>query len=1459
MVEGDKKFLKFLSSIKITDTSLFNMEFIHINKSNFDENLFIYTIKNLSPWTYKEYITLINGLKNLKSYNVEFKFLNDFKINNDSLINFIKDCYFDTFKKEKNFDISFLNNDINLLFSDKYSYDNFLKLNFINKLQEIFKFIFYDYEIKALLNSNENEVELNKKVTKEDVNKDITNTFNEVKEVAEKDIIEDLKVNYEKMLNERRNADIFKKGDYAYHLIKELDSNSGAVDINGKILEVTSRDTKTMKKMYTCLLKDNSSAIYVRFISNNRDLGIEVLTNLQVNKNIRVKGKVGIDNHNSSLFVMAHTFDLLPDDELRKDDAPQKRVELHLHTNMSEMDGISSIDEYAKLAKHMGHKALAVTDHGVVQSFPAAQQAAKKYGIKILYGCELYVIEDKLKACLNPNDSKLKDVDIVCFDLETTGLSIRYDAITEIGAVKIRNGFVTDRFDSFVNPLMPIPEKIQKKTNITNEMVKDAPTPKEIIPKFLDFIKGCVLVSHNIEFDYNFLNETMEKNGFGSLTCPGIDTVALSRYFFPDAAYHSLKYLSKRLEVSYDETSAHRADYDAEVLGLCFLSLRAKFFNNNPDIKVRDIEYLDITNEMLKKRSFRSVHYTVYAKNKAGLKDLYKIISESHTEHMGFLPFTPKSTLNKYRKNLLVGSACFNGEVFYSSYRKNLKSLQKAIDFCDFIEIQPLDCYSFLVNTEEIPSLEQVKLYLLDIINMAKKENKLICATGDVHYAKPEEKVYRDIYIANDSVGKGQHPLMTRDRANHILPFFENPNQHFLSTEEMLNAFSWLNNDEDIYNIVIKNTNLIADMCEEIKPIPDGLFPPSIDNCENMLKDIVYDTAHKLYGDKLPELIENRLKEELNGIIGNGYSVIYYIAHRLVKKANEDGYIVGSRGSVGSSLVATMAGITEVNPLIPHYRCPKCKHVEFYEDHDITSGFDLPEKNCPICGEKMVADGQSIPFQTFLGFNAEKVPDIDLNFPTDYQARAHDYTKVLLGEKNVYRAGTISAVQFKTAYGYVKHYFETFLQVDPNTISSAETAALAYGCVEVKRTTGQHPGGIVVIPRNYEVEDFTPVQYPAGDDTASRKTTHFDFHSIHDTILKLDMLGHVDPQALKMMGDLTHIDIKTIPFNDKKVLSLFSSDEALNLKHKYLPVDNGALGLPEFGTQFVRQMLRETNPHTFRDLLIISGLSHGTDVWNNNAQNLINQGITDLRGVIGCRDDIMTYLQQKGLKPSEAFKIMEQVRKGKKLNPQDIEDMKANNVPDYYIDSCNKIKYLFPKGHACAYVMMAIRVGYFKIYYPLEYYATFFTLRCDQYDIETMIKEIDAVNDKLLEFKTKRSSGLALSTKEEGIEATLQVCLELYERGFSIQNINLEKSEASNFVVDHKANSLIPPFKVLDGLGDNVANKIIEARKERPFISKEDLQARGKIASTQVKLLDKLGVLKGLDDTSQMSLFNFEF
>ena len=908
------------------------------------------------------------------------------------------------------------------------------------------------------------------------------------------------------------------------------------------------------------------------------------------------------------------------------------------------------------------------------------------------------------------------------------------------------------------------------------------------------------------------------------------------------------------MEVEYKEDEAHRADYDAKVLNDVWMPMLVLLTKSNRHLTHAALGELGTPKALYK--HIRPTHIIALAKNKEGLKALYKLVSYSHIDYLADVPKIPRKEIEKLRENLIIGSACFNGDVFRAASNYGDDVLKQAISFYDYIEIQPLENYSFLINMGDMDKEDLLK-HIKDIVRCADEMGKPVCATGDVHYVDKRHKVFRDVYISAKGIGGVNHPLNPYKRSK--MPEFENPDQHYRSTDEMLKCMEFLG-EEKAYEVTVTNTNMIADMIEPILPVPnDHLYTPTIENCENNLKNMCYEKAHELYGDPLPEYIETRLEKELNGIISNGYSVIYYIAHLLIKKANEDGYIVGSRGSVGSSFVATMSNITEVNPLPPHYRCPKCKHFEWTSETmpEYRSGYDLPDRVCPECGTPLVHDGQNIPFETFLGFNAEKTPDIDLNFPGDYQARAHDYTKVLLGENNVFRAGTIETVADKTAFGFARGYIER-KGLDLETYPKVKIAYLASGCIDVKRTTGQHPGGIVVVPTDHEVYDFTPVQYPADDIDSNWKTTHFDFHSIHDTILKLDLLGHVDPMALKMMSDLTGVKLQDIPMNDKKVLSLFSSAEALGMDHDYTNAKTGALLLPEFGTEFVRGVLEETNPKSFSDLVIISGLTHGTGVWQGNSDELVKNGTATLQEVIGCRDDIMTYLISKGIPSNISFMIMEDVRKGRGLKEQYEEIMKANKVPDWYIESCKKIKYMFPKGHAVAYVTMAVRVGYFKIYYPLEFYATFFSVRSKQYDIKTMIKGKDAIISKIEELRTKqRISNEKLSPKEAEQLKTLINALEMVQRGYHFSNIDLYRSDASNFVVDYEHKALIPPFITIDGLGENNAITVVEERKNGEFFSKEDLLRRTKLTSTNVQDLTDMGVLDSLSESDQLSLFDF--
>lgn len=1477
----DNRTLRFLKSIKIDKIDNFSDLSIKDIFKN-DDGSWIILFQKFNFWDYDTLSIFNDALKNIR-YNYQMSFVYQNKLEESALKDFI-----DYFLLDNKFNLDFkiiLNSHIKIVFSKEEEKEEFLTVK--DKLESLLKKYSLNLYIEVLdlydvkfENEKKKKVEkitdLNEKVENDDVETESINftddetnievieeqsdNFNStknyenfVKESENKLVEEVIKAKEdEKVINSRK--EMYKKSfNYKEIELDELNKDSGAVSFKGEVFQIDKRNKKSGGCYFILGIGSIKGAVNVTFFPGKSTFKEEDVAAIQVGNNIIIEGKAGLDYKGKNVVVNAQSFEIynIP---LREDHAKEKRVELHLHTHFSEMDAINSIEDYCELAKNMGHDAITVTDHGVVQSFPEAQKAEKDTGVKIIYGSELYMIPDFLSAAINPTDILLKNATYVVIDLETTGLSINFDRITEVGMVKMSGGLVVDRYDKLVNPGIEIPASIVEKTHISNEMVKNAPTMKEVFPEILRFIGDSILVTHNAHFDYEMLNDEFKRCYGRNYIHPVIDTLTLSRYIFPENVYHRLGTLCHRYGVEYDEESAHRADYDAQVLASCWNEMRGDIDKLIKNANLLDLYKLEYPKSIYKNLSRLITHAIVLARNKKGLKDLYKLISEAHISYMGKVPLTPRSLLNKYRKNLLVGSACYNGEVFNAAIRSNIEDLKRAISFYDYIEIQPLENYSFLINTGVISTQEELKKYLSLIIKIAKEEDKVIVATGDVHYKDKEDKIYRDILIANEAVGKIRHPLNPRSRDTQ--DYFENPDQHYRSTEEMLDCFKWLG-EEEAYNFVVKNTRLISSLCEHIYPIPDKLFTPTIDNCENMLKELCYNTAHEQYGDPLPEFVENRLKKELDGIIGNGYSVTYYIAYKLVSMSNERGYIVGSRGSVGSSFAAYCAKITEVNALPPHYRCPKCKHFELHDMSDgITSGFDLPDKNCPECGCKMIKDGQNIPFETFLGFHADKVPDIDLNFPADFQSTAHLFTKDLLGEDKVFRAGTILTVKDKTAYGYVKEYFK-FLKKDPNSFSSLYTAYLAKGCLEVKKTTGQHPGGIIVVPRDMDIYDFTPIQFPAGNIEADWQTTHFDFHAIHDTILKLDMLGHVDPQALKMMLDLTGVKLKDIPMDDKKVLSLFTCDEALNLKHKYLKSDIATTGLPEMGTNFVKQLVREAKPKNFKDLLIVSGLSHGTNVWTNNAQDIIKSGVTDLRGVIGCRDDIMTYLISKGVEPTDSFRIMEQVRKGKGLKDEDEKILKEHNVPDYYINSCKKIAYLFPKGHACAYIMMALRVGYFKVYYPLEYYATFFTLRCDQYDVKTMLGGIDKIHYKLEEFAERKRNAEDLSKKEKDIETTLIPALEFVERGYNFLPIDVNKSSPSDFIVDKERNGLIMPFKCLDSIGVESSKDLVREREIKPFNNIKDLINRGKINEKVVKFLQEIGCLDGFKEDDSISLFDY--
>ncbi len=1306
-------------------------------------------------------------------------------------------------------------------------------------------------------------------------------------ESGEEDLMKQMEANLAAYKDAQNSKRLWTKGNY--RLLTSIDEiyhiGLENVDFDGVVFESTAKLTRKGKMSANIGIGDSESAVNVRAFENAKMTG-PFLEGIKVGQRFRIRGSIDNDRFTGQKVVVAHFMDILPPKETRPDPEEEKRVELHLHTNMSVMDGLPEMDAYCRVAKGMGMKAIAVTDHGVVQAFPSAQSAAKKAGLKMIYGVELYMFDIDQTYIINPCNTPLKGAKYCVFDTETTGLSARYDRIIEFGGVLIEGGRVTRRFDKFINPEMPLPEDSAAINHITEDDVKDAPTFAELWPEIKEFLGDNILVAHNATFDIGFLNASLKRMGLPPISNPVIDTLAISHYMFPEAGRHNEGALLRNLGLSiYNEKEAHRADYDASALSDGWQEILIRLEKQFPGIVHADLANLSVDppdpndpdEEHKKKqasiynsycRHLREYHATVLVKNQKGLSDLYRVISEGHTTYLARVPKTPRSLIQKYRENFLVGSACFNGEIFELAMTREIDQLAKAMEFYDYIELQPVENYSYLIDMGRISSKERLYEILRDIVTAAGMAGKPVVATGDCHYVDPEDKILRDVYISAKGIGNGSHPLFPPAREKK--PMFPNPDQHFRSTREMLDSFMQWTDEEKAREYVITNSNMIADMIDDnVIPVSDDLFPPNanLPNSADKLRELCYTNFEKRYGgNQDPEVkarieeIRARLDQELNGIIGHGYSVTYYIAHILIKMANEEPehYIVGSRGSVGSSFAATMADITEVNALPPHYLCPKCHYFEWGDAQKYKSGFDLPDKTCPQCGAKLVQNGQNIPFETFLGFNANKVPDIDLNFEEESQHKAHNYTKQLLGASNVFRAGTIETVAEKTAFGYVRNFMK-LMGKDPDTIPPAYIAYIASRCQGVKRTTGQHPGGIVVVPSDKSVFDFTAIQHPADDLESEWLTTHYDFRSMHDEILKFDILGHVDPMAMRYYRDLTGVRIEDIPMNDPKVLSLFTSPKELNLRDNWLNQQTGAAALPEFGTDLAQRMLLEADPKCFNDLLIISGLAHGTNVWSGNAEDLILNKVTDINGVIGCRDDIMTYLISMGIPNDISFKIMEDVRKGKKLKPDYEAMMREKKVPEYYIESCNKIHYLFPRGHATAYVMMAVRVAYFKLYYPLEFYAVFFSIRSDDWDIAAMIQGEDAVKHGITELRTRQNDrDNPLKPKEVNILKTLQIALEMLERGYKFANIDLYRSDAKMFVVDHENKCLIPPFSVIDGLGVNAAQSVVEARSDgKKFLSKEDLIRRTKLNNTNVADLDKLGVLDGLGETNQMSLFEF--
>ncbi len=1261
---------------------------------------------------------------------------------------------------------------------------------------------------------------------------------------------------------------------YVNFNIEEIVEECSGISFEAEVFEIEERTLRTGKIIQTLYLKDKTSAITAkRFERNN--LTKEVLQEVKVGDYLKVYGKIESDLYSKELVVSPDVVEK-KEKEKRSDNSELKRIEFHVHTKYSEMDGVSSVAEYINQASKWGMDAIAITDHNVVQSFPKAQSAMSKVNkgrekpFKVIYGCEMTIVDPILKIVKNGNDQSLESLDYCVLDIETTGLSNTFDHIIEFGGAHISNMALSDnKLQMFINTPLPISPFTTKLTTISQHDVDNGLSIKTALQQIVEFIGNRVIIAHNASFDMDFLNAVLENNGMARLTNPVIDTLDLSRAIRTNKRYHSLGVVARSYGVAYDKDGAHRADYDTEVLAQVFLKILKNELPEGMSLNelnaLGNFEYLNHN---------YGQHLVVLAKNAQGLKELFQLISLSHTKYLSYFdkgananvsgqPRMIKSVLADYHQNgnLLFGTSCYAGEIYDIASTKTKREVKAALAFYDYVEIQPIECYRHLMQEAEGGSYERVVNTLKLIYECARELDKLIIASGDAHYVDYEQQQIRDIYINSQAIGGIRHPMYVKDQQRR--KEFESVKQHFRTTEEMLVEYPYLS-DSETYELVVTNTNKLNEKIEFVYPVKDKLYPPEIEGCDQLLREICYKTAHETYGEVLPEIVTERLERELNSIIGNGFHVVYYISHLLVKKSLDDGYLVGSRGSVGSSFVATMANITEVNPLAPHYACPKCHYTQFYTNGEVASGFDLPTIKCPGCGLEIRGDGQDIPFETFLGFEGDKVPDIDLNFSGEYQEVAHNYTKEVFGEDYVYRAGTIGTVARQTAFGYVKGYQEE-MEIT-KAINSAQMLRLTQGCEGVKRTTGQHPGGIIVIPDYMDVHDFTPYQFPANNPKAEWRTTHFEFHDIHDNVLKLDILGHVDPTAMKLLEKMSGIDPKTIPINDPKVMSIFSSIDALAMDTSKSMEKTGAAGIPEFGTQFVRGILELTKPTTFDELVRISGLSHGTDVWLNNAKDLIDAKICTLKEVIGCRDDIMVYLMHKGLPPKTAFDIMEFVRKGKGLKPEWIEIMKQYNVDDWYINSCEKIKYMFPKAHAVAYVLMAVRIAWFKVYYPNYYYAVYFSIRCDAYDIDAMIAGESAIRQRMSEIRQKMESAEfknQITKKDKDVYSTLELALEMNLRGLRFGNINLAKSDASLFIVDKdNPNVIIPPFSAIDGLGEAVGVSIMEARNKKdengrtqPFISKEDLLRRTSLSKTHLSRFEQLKVVEDLDDKNQMSLF----
>lgn len=1419
---------KLAKEIKWTPSKSFeNITLISVDKNDDHFRLIFKSDIIINSKELEEFLVCMN--ENFKyKFIVEFQ-VQKYKINKSLIIDYLN-FIFKIFGKQHlgiimdDNDISFENTDLKIFFQNNILINEFSNLQ--DKLLILLqRFGFHFTKINPILKIDKNLLDEEKKKL---------DTLIQENQRKKKEF------SINQIVPQRNNK------NYVSTTIKDLKTNElNNVKLDVTFVKATFRPIKTGNLLVNILLTSHDDSIYGRYFLDEGSQEFNFIKSLKFNTNVTVTGRLGFDRFSNQRNLTIDSIKINNNDGnvWKTDNLINERVELSTFTKMSTMDGVSSAQDFINIAKKMKHKGIFINDYENVQVFPEVYNFNKDdSNFKIGYGVKVNIIEKELNVVTSPLDVDIKNSNYIIFDLETTGFYAQVDDIIEFGAIKYENNTEIDRIQFFIKPNKPISKNITELTSITNEIVKDAMSQEEGIIKIKNWISDYILIAHNASFDVSFLQVKYEKYNLNSFNNIVVDTLQLARFLEPKFKSYRLEVIANKYGIHYESSVAHRADYDAKVLLQVFLIMIRKLLEKN--IKTFSDLYKSDFSQIYGKQFLKNI--TITAKNQKGLKKLFKIISKSHTDDFYNKPIVFLEEIIKDREDLLLSSSSYNSRLWNILLTQPNSIIKKEIKLYDYIEVQPPSLFSHLVRRKVITN-EELEIQIKKLINFSKEENKIVVATGATHYVHKSDKKYHKILIESKGLGGALHHLF---KYNELEPDY--PTFNFKSTTEMKEEFNFLKNIDLVEEIVVTNSNKILNLIDRVEIIKDKLYKPEIDNANEKLKNYVYKNANTIYGNNLHPKIQKRLDKELNSIITHNYADIYWIAHKLVLKSLNDGYLVGSRGSIGSSFVATLAQITEVNPLEPHYLCEKCKYVDFPDDCKNIVGYDLPDKKCPKCNISLIGDGHNIPFETFLGFNAEKIPDIDLNFSGDYQLIIHEEARKLFGKFHTFRAGTISTIAERMAFGYAKSWIEK----NKLNISRAHMDTLSYGLIGVRRTSGQHPGGIIILPKKLEIEDFTPINFPANETKSSWLTTHFDFNSIHDNLLKLDLLGHDDPTAIKMLVDLTGIHYKDIPNKDPKVLSLFNNTQALGISSSDISDEpTGAMGIPEFGTAFVRKMLSNVNVKSFADLISLSGLSHGTDVWVGNGEKLIQDLGLSLSEIISCRDDIMVYLINQGLDPLLSFEIMESVRKGKGITMKQESQMLEKGVDEWYINSCKKIKYMFPKAHATAYVKMAWRIAWFKIYYPLEYYATYFTTRADVFDIETILKGKDSINKKLNFLKDNRNRRDAnkLSNKELQLIPILEIVQEMYARGIQIANININISKGNQWVMDKKQNKLIPPFSSFEGIGDQVAKSIEEARNEMEFTSMQDFIKRTSINSTIAELLKNLGVFNDMPESNQIS------